>query len=184
MNNDFGVGVGVEAMAAAFELGAEFGEIVNLAVENDPCAAVFVEDGLMASGEIDDAEAAHAEASAVGDVKSLIVGAAVNDLVAHVVHESFRDVALASCAHHASDSTHGSLTFQALRCVRENWRVPPGLRSFFPLFPALKRWAKLVRPSGAAFSSSSFHRIAKTSVLTHTLKRCATQKMGWVCLPT
>src|ERR1022692_3888978 len=56
----------------------------------------------------------------------------------------------------------------ALRCLRENWVVPPGLRSFFPLFPALKRWAKLVRPSGAAFSSSSFHRIAKTSVLTHT----------------
>ena len=61
----------------------------------------------MASGEIDDAEAAHAEASAVGDVKSLIVGAAVHDLLAHVVHESFGDAALTSCAHHASDSTHG-----------------------------------------------------------------------------
>src|ERR1039457_5287503 len=64
----------------------------------------------------------------------------------------------------------------ALKSMRENWVVPPGLRSFFPLFPALKRWAKLVRPSGAAFSSSSFHRIAKTSVLTHTLKRWA--KLG------
>ena len=51
--------------------------------------------------------------------------------------------------------------------------VPPGLDSLVPLSPALKRWAKLVRPSGAAFSSSSFHRIAKTSVLTHTLKRWA-----------
>jgi hypothetical protein len=59
---------------------------------------------------------------------------------------------------------------QGLKSVRENWVVPPGLRSFFPLFPALKRWAKLVRPSGAVLSSSSFHRIAKTSVLTHTLK--------------
>ena len=37
----------------------------------------------------------------------------------------------------------------ALKRVRENWVVPPGLSSFFPLFPALKRWAKLVRPSGA-----------------------------------
>jgi hypothetical protein len=102
-------------MTAAFEFGPEFGEIVNLAVENDPCAAVFVEDGLMASGEVDDAEAAHAEASAVSDVKSLIVGAAVHDLIAHVVHESFGDVALASCAHHAGNSTHGLLTFQGLR---------------------------------------------------------------------
>src|SRR5208282_1554966 len=35
---------------------------------------------------------------------------------------------------------------QPLKSVRENWVVPPGLSSFFPLFPALKRWAKLVRP--------------------------------------
>ena len=37
------------------------------------------------------------------------------------------------------------------------------------LFPALKRWAKLVRPSRAVLSNSSFHRIAKMPVLTHTL---------------
>ncbi len=30
--------------------------------------------------------------------------------------------------------------------------VPPGLESFVPAFPALKRWAKLGRPSGAGFS--------------------------------
>jgi hypothetical protein len=34
----------------------------------------------------------------------------------------------------------------------ENWVVPPGLASFLPLFPALKRWAKLDRPSGAGFT--------------------------------
>src|ERR1019366_5454626 len=61
--------------------------------------------------------------------------------------------------------------FPGLKSVRENWVVPPGLRSFFPLFPALKRWAKFVRPSGAVFSSSSFHRIAKNaSSHAHTLK--------------
>ena len=31
----------------------------------------------------------------------------------------------------------------------ENSVVPPGLESFLRLFPALKRWARLVRPSGA-----------------------------------
>ena len=30
--------------------------------------------------------------------------------------------------------------------------VPPGLESLLPLFPALKRWAKVVCPSGAGFS--------------------------------
>jgi hypothetical protein len=100
-----------EAMAAAFELGAEFWKVVNLAVVDDPCAAVFVEDRLMPTGEVDDAEAAHAETRAVGDVESLIVGTAVHDLLAHVVHESFGDVALASCAHHAGNSTHGLSSF-------------------------------------------------------------------------
>ena len=37
--------------------------------------------------------------------------------------------------------------------MRANSAVPPGLESFVPLFPALKRWAKLGRPSGAGFSS-------------------------------
>src|ERR1039458_2535976 len=128
MNNDFGVGVGVKAMAAAFELGAEFGKVVNLAVENDPCAAVFVEDRLMAAGEVDDTEAAHAETSAVGDVESLVVGAAVHDLAAHVAHESFGNVALASCAHHSSDSTHGLCP------------APKGASDFGKLTASLKRY--------------------------------------------
>src|SRR6266849_3015064 len=62
-----------ETVAAGLKLGAKFGEVVTLAVVNDPSAAIFVEDGLMASGEIDDREAAHAKASAVGHVNSLIV---------------------------------------------------------------------------------------------------------------
>ena len=60
----------------------------------------------MAAGEIDDAEAAHAETRAVADVDSFIVRAAVDDLLAHVVDERFGDVALASCAHYSGDSTH------------------------------------------------------------------------------
>ena len=34
------------------------------------------------------------------------------------------------------------------------WVVPPGLQSLLVLFPALKRWAKLGRPSGAGFSGT------------------------------
>jgi hypothetical protein len=50
---------------------------------------------------------------------------------------------------------------QGLKSVRENWVVPPGLKSYFPLYPALKRGAKLVRPSGAGFSRTSRHQIAR-----------------------
>jgi tetratricopeptide (TPR) repeat protein len=68
----------------------------------------------------------------------------------------------------------------ALKSVRENSVVPPGLESFLPLFPALKRWAKLGRPSGAAFSCAWFHQTVRKRVLTHTLKRWATQSLASV----
>src|ERR1019366_3588171 len=66
-----------------------------------------------------------------------------------------------------------SSTFPALKSVRENSVVPPGLESFFPLFPALKRWAKFGRPSGAAFSCAWFHQTGRKRVLTHALERWA-----------
>jgi len=40
------------------------------------------------------------------------------------------------------------------------WVVPPGLESLLPLFPALKRWAKLLRPSGAGFCALVFALVA------------------------
>jgi len=49
---------------------------------------------------------------------------------------------------------------QRWKCVGENSVVPPGLGSFVPLFPALPRWAKLVRPSGVEFSGISSHQLA------------------------
>src|SRR5208283_2008402 len=45
----------------------------------------------------------------------------------------------------------------------KNWVVPPGLSSFFLLFPALKRWAKLVRPSGAGCFDASLRRVAQVA---------------------
>ena len=72
----------------------------------------------------------------------------------------------------------------AVKSVRENSVVPPGLESFSPLFPALKRWAKLGRPSGAGFSCISLHRVDRKGVLTHTLKACSfeTETLpAWPC---
>src|ERR1019366_9636221 len=63
-----------------------------------------------------------------------------------------------------------------LKSVREKSVVSPGLESILPFYPALKRWAKLGRPSGAAFSCAWFHQTVRKGVLTHTLKRCATPK--------
>ena len=45
----------------------------------------------------------------------------------------------------------------------ENSVVPPGLESFFPLFPALPRWAKLDRPLPGWISQNAFHPILQRS---------------------
>ncbi len=53
------------------------------------------------------------------------------------------------------------------RRTEGSWAVPPGLGSFASLFPALKRWAKLVRPSGAGFAAPlAILLIILTTVLT------------------
>jgi len=52
----------------------------------------------------------------------------------------------------------------------ENWVVPPGLASFSPLYPPLKRWAKLDRPSGARLTDALHRRINQKQDYTHTLK--------------
>jgi len=63
------------------------------------------------------------------------------------------------------------LSGAALQSVRESWVVPPGLEAFSPFSPALKRWAKLVRPSGAGSFSNSFHRVAQKRALAHIFQR-------------
>ncbi len=47
---------------------------------------------------------------------------------------------------------------RGMEIVRGNSVVPPGLESWAPLFPALKRWANLGRPSGAGYSDESLRR--------------------------
>ena len=59
---------------------------------------------------------------------------------------------------------------QALTRVCENWAVPPGLEAFCPLYPALKRGAKLARPFGTGILENRSHRFDQKSS-SHTLSR-------------
>src|SRR6267378_1162072 len=106
VNDDFCIRLGIEAVTAAFQRRAKFGEIVDLPVINDPRSAVFVENRLMASGQVDDAQAAHSESRVVGDEDAFVIGTAVDDLIAHSPHESVGNVARPRCAYHSGDSTH------------------------------------------------------------------------------
>jgi len=77
LEDDFGIGVGVEVVAEGGEFGAEFAVVIDLAVEDDDGVAVGGIDGLFAAGEINDAEADGTEGDVGGDVDAPLVGAAM-----------------------------------------------------------------------------------------------------------
>ena len=66
-------------MAGLFQGWAEIGVIEDFAVVDDPKRAVFVGHGLVAAGDIDDAQAAMAEGGLGVAVVAGIIGAAVAD---------------------------------------------------------------------------------------------------------
>ena len=70
-------------MAGGFELRPDVGVVVDLAVEDDPDRAVFVDERLMAGRQIDDAQPAVAERRLIVHEQPGIVRPAMRDDVAH-----------------------------------------------------------------------------------------------------
>ena len=87
VDNGFSVAVGAVDMAARLKLRPQFGVVVDFAVEDDPQGAVFVAERLMAGGEVDNAETAHAESNRTCGVDAVVVRTAVGHDVAHAAHD-------------------------------------------------------------------------------------------------
>ena len=77
VHDDLGVAARAEDVAERLQLGDQLLVVVDLAVEDDDDAAVLVEQRLLAGREVDDRQAAVAEADARLDVKAAFVGAAM-----------------------------------------------------------------------------------------------------------
>ena len=86
MDDHFGVRVGAEPVPPRLELGSQLSVIVDLAVEHDPYAAVFVGDRLMAAGDVDDAQATDPQDRRGIDMDPVIVRPAVAQRLRHGVH--------------------------------------------------------------------------------------------------
>ena len=65
VHDGLGIGIRVERVPVRDELRAQLAVVVDLAVEDHPDGAVFVANRLVAAGEVDDAQAAHAERRAI-----------------------------------------------------------------------------------------------------------------------
>jgi len=83
VDKDFGVAARPKAMAPALQLGPEFAVVVNLAVENDLNAAVFVANWLASPGEVNDGEPAVYEPDPSCGKIAFGVWAAVGDCITH-----------------------------------------------------------------------------------------------------
>ena len=83
MENCFGVAVGPEGMSSARKVAAEFVEVVDLAVLENGDISSLIPDRLLATFEVDDRQASHAHRQRPFGEDALIVGAAVNNHVAH-----------------------------------------------------------------------------------------------------
>ena len=71
VEDDFRVGVGAELVSLRDERRAQFLEIVDLAVEDDPDRAVLVRERLMSLGQVNDAQPAMAESDAARPLSPL-----------------------------------------------------------------------------------------------------------------
>ena len=105
VKNDLGVRMGIEAVAAAFELPAQLRKVIDFTVENDPEALVFVVNGLLAARNVNDTESAHSQAGWAVRVDAFIVRTTVNDSLAHSADLGRID-RLACAPHHSRYATH------------------------------------------------------------------------------
>ncbi len=74
MKDDLGIGVGDELVSPAEEFFSEFDVVEDLAVEGDPERGVLVGHWLVATNEIDDAEASVRQTHAILGINPGIVG--------------------------------------------------------------------------------------------------------------
>ena len=70
-------------MSFAFQLPTQLGEVVDFSVEDDPDAAIFVGDRLVARHEVNDVEASHRETHVLVHKEAFIVRATVRERVGH-----------------------------------------------------------------------------------------------------
>src|SRR5690242_2718184 len=80
-----GVRVRVEVVTAGFEFRAQFGEVIDFAVEDHPNIAILVVNRLMPRRQVNDAQTPHSQPRTSVHVDSFIVRTSVHDGLAHLM---------------------------------------------------------------------------------------------------
>src|SRR6266851_552707 len=122
MNNRFRIAVGAVTVAAGFQIFSQGRVVVNLSVENDPGGPSLVADRLMPPGNINNAEAAHAQRDRAIGIKTVVVGAAMRHGGTHLSYRARISSRVASELHYPGNSAHG-VASTLFSCSRASSRV-------------------------------------------------------------
>jgi hypothetical protein len=106
MDDGFRVAMRSVTMASRNQLFAQSRMIVNLTVEYNPNGAVFIANGLMTSGDVDNTQAPHTDSNAALGVHALVVGAAVDHRGAHSPEDAFIHPHVPISFDYTSNSAH------------------------------------------------------------------------------
>jgi hypothetical protein len=91
MHQHLSVGVAMKRVTLFLQLIPELLKVVNLSIADHPDGGVFVRNGLMAAGHIDNAEPTHPECDPRAYVGPLIIGTAVLDHLTHAGQDTGRN---------------------------------------------------------------------------------------------
>ena len=113
VDDDLGVAVGLEDVPLGLQLGAQVHEVVNFTVEHADDGAILIVHGLLACGQVDDAQTAEAQRNGrarvvAADMVAFHIGAAVYNAVRHSVQDG---LALFTQTGKANKTTHGTFPF-------------------------------------------------------------------------
>src|SRR5579863_1495491 len=106
VNDDFGIGMGTEIVAMAFEFLPKLAEVIDLSVKHHPNRAVFVEHWLVSASQVNNAEPTHSQARTVLNEQPFIVRTAMNQRLTHLVDNVAVNPAVISWADNSSNTAH------------------------------------------------------------------------------
>ena len=106
LEKNFRIRLGAEGGSAGFEIATEFEVVVNLSIKNDVPATIGGGHGLGSAGEIENAEAAVAEADSGISVGALGVGPSMKEGVGHSGEGRLRFSGVVSVRGKSSNAAH------------------------------------------------------------------------------